>query len=81
MFDRIVDGLNQDRKLKYKVYIPALSAHVEAIIVLLQAMKVDVPLDMKCKDKFLLQSTQITDGSTESLGDLVCALTSSWIVY
>lgn len=35
-------------------------------------MKVDVPLDMKCKDKFLLQSTQITDGSTEAnLGDLV----------
>jgi len=48
--------------------------------VLLQAMKVDVPLDLKCKDKFLLQSAQITDGSTESLGDLVCLPTSLWMV-
>jgi hypothetical protein len=39
--------------------------------VLLQAMKVDIPPDMKCKDKFLLQSTKINDESTEaSLSDL-----------
>ena len=35
-------------------------------------MKVDIPPDMKCKDKFLLQSTKINDESTEaSLSDLV----------
>jgi hypothetical protein len=38
----------------------------------LQAMKVDVPADMKCKDKFLLQSTTIENEATEaSLSDLV----------
>ena len=41
-------------------------------IVLLQAMKADMPLDMKCKDKFLLQSTKITDDSPDvNISDLV----------
>jgi hypothetical protein len=40
--------------------------------VLLQAMKADMPLDMKCKDKFLLQSTKITDDSPDvNISDLV----------
>jgi len=34
--------------------------------VLLQAMKVDVPLDMKCKDKFLLQTTSIKDAPADA---------------
>jgi len=39
--------------------------------VLLQAMKVDVPADMKCKDKFLLQSTTINDAPADAnLADL-----------
>lgn len=40
--------------------------------VLLQAMKADVPLDVKCKDKFLLQSTKLVDTSVDAnLSDLV----------
>jgi hypothetical protein len=35
-------------------------------------MKADMPLDMKCKDKFLLQSTKITDDSPDvNISDLV----------
>jgi hypothetical protein len=35
-------------------------------------MKVDVPADMKCKDKFLLQSTTINDAPADAnLADLV----------
>ena len=41
---------------------------------LLQAMKQDVPLDIKCKDKFLLQTTGIKDASADAnLADLVLA--------
>jgi hypothetical protein len=48
-------------------------------IVLLQAMKVDVPLDMKCKDKFLLQTTSIKDAPTDAnLTDLVSASHKSY---
>jgi vesicle-associated membrane protein-associated protein A len=44
----------------------------QLIVVLLQAMKTDIPMDMKCKDKFLLQSTKITNDSAEAnLSDLV----------
>jgi hypothetical protein len=36
-------------------------------------MKQDVPLDIKCKDKFLLQTTSIQDASADAnLTDLVC---------
>lgn len=42
---------------------------------LLQAMKQDVPLEIKCKDKFLLQSTSIKDAPAEAnLTDLVLSL-------
>ena len=35
-------------------------------------MKVDVPADMKCKDKFLLQSTTIEGAAADAnLADLV----------
>lgn len=40
--------------------------------VLLQAMKVDIPMDLKCKDKFLIQTTTIPDSSSDvGLTDLV----------
>ena len=70
MFDRIVGKLKRDRKLKCRVHNTSLQ--VVLMEVLLQAMKVDVPLDVKCKDKFLLQTTQIPDSSNDaSLSDLV----------
>jgi hypothetical protein len=70
VFDRIVGESKQDRKLKCRV--PLYLSHSVLMEVLLQAMKVDVPLDVKCKDKFLLQSTQILDSSNDaSLSDLV----------
>lgn len=70
MFDRIVGELKRDRKLKCRVHNPPLE--LVLMEVLLQAMKVDVPLDVKCKDKFLLQTTQILDSSNDaSLSDLV----------
>jgi len=47
--------------------------------VLLQAMKTDVPPDMKCKDKFLLQSTKITDEPEDAnLNDLVLRALSNY---
>lgn len=70
MFDRTVGKSKLDRKLKCRVHDTSLQ--VVLMKVLLQAMKVDVPLDVKCKDKFLLQTTQIPDSSNDaSLSDLV----------
>lgn len=47
---------------------------------MLQAMKEDLPLNTKCKDKFLIQSTIITpDKESMSLQDIVrrsCCLPS-----
>lgn len=40
---------------------------------MLQAMKEEPPLNVKCKDKFLIQSTIITpEKETMPLQDLVC---------
>jgi hypothetical protein len=50
-------------------------------IVLLQAMKVDVPLEMKCKDKFLLQTTSIKDAPADAnLTDLVHVLIATVLI-
>lgn len=44
---------------------------------MLQAMKEEPPLNAKCKDKFLIQSTMITkEKEDKSLQEIVCALQS-----
>jgi hypothetical protein len=43
--------------------------------VMLQALKEEPPLNTKCKDKFLIQSTVITpEKETMTLHDIVCIL-------
>jgi vesicle-associated membrane protein-associated protein A len=42
---------------------------------MLQALKEEPPLNTKCKDKFLIQSTVITpEKETMTLHDIVCIL-------
>lgn len=44
-------------------------------------MKVDVPLDVKCKDKFLLQSTKINNSIDEAnLSELVSTISYSVLI-
>ena len=50
-------------------------------IVILQAMKEDIPLETKSRDKFLVQSIPISmDSDTASVADLVRRLISERLV-
>lgn len=50
--------------------------------VMLQPLKEEPPLNSKCKDKFLVQSTLITpEKETMALHDLVSAEFSLWVPF
>jgi hypothetical protein len=69
--DQTVDESSRVRKSRCKVSF-VTGCGYDSRVVLLQAMKQDVPLDIKCKDKFLLQTTSIKDASADAnLTDLV----------
>ena len=49
---------------------------------MLQALREEPPLNAKCKDKFLIQSTMITpDKETMALHDIVCYQSSLAITW
>ena len=49
---------------------------------MLQALREEPPLNAKCKDKFLIQSTMITpEKETMPLHDIVCCLLSLYITH
>jgi hypothetical protein len=60
------------RGFRYVIALTCTKTKSDSRLVMLQAMKEDPPLNAKCKDKFLIQSTVITpDKETMSLQDIV----------